>query len=176
MKALEGDPSDNLPGVPGVGTKTAAKLILKYGSAEEVVAHASEQTPKLAQSLAAHAGQVAINKQLSTLIEVPLNEVGLEDLKMGMWDLNEIRELFTSFEFKSLLERLVSELPMPSRARGNPSSCARAPAILRIACRNWLKSCAPPTALPWTLILLLPEPPRTASRFPGEPRKPLSSR
>jgi DNA polymerase-1 len=120
LKALEGDPSDNLPGVPGVGTKTAAKLILKYGSAEEVVAHASEQTPKLAQSLAAHAEQVSINKQLSTLIEVPLNDVALDDLKMGMWDLNEIRELFTSFEFKSLLERLVTELPDSARVGGKP--------------------------------------------------------
>jgi DNA polymerase-1 len=120
LKALEGDPSDNLPGVPGVGTKTAAKLILKYGSAEEVVAHASEQTPKLAQSLAAHAEQVSINKQLSTLIEVPLNDVGLDNLKMGMWDLNEIRELFTSFEFKSLLERLVTDLPDAAKGGGKP--------------------------------------------------------
>jgi len=120
LKALEGDSSDNLPGVPGVGTKTAAKLILKYGSAEDVVAHASEQTPKLAQSLAAHAEQVSINKQLSTLIEVPLNDVGLDDLKMGMWDLNEVRELFTSFEFKSLLERLVTELPDAAKGGGKP--------------------------------------------------------
>ena len=126
LKALEGDPSDNLPGVPGVGTKTAAKLILKYGSAEEVVAHASEQTPKLAQSLAAHAGQVSINKQLSTLIEVPLNDVGLDDLKMGMWDLNEIREVFTSFEFKSLLERLVTELSDVVPRRGETLRVARA--------------------------------------------------
>jgi DNA polymerase-1 len=120
LKALEGDASDNLPGVPGVGTKTAAKLILKYGSAEEVVAHASEQTPKLAQSLAAHGEQVSINKQLSTLIEVPLNDVGLDDLKMGTWDLNEIRELFTSLEFKSLLERLVTELPDAASGGGTP--------------------------------------------------------
>jgi DNA polymerase-1 len=120
LKALEGDSSDNLPGVPGVGTKTAAKLILKYGSAESVVAHAAEQTPKLAQSLAAHAEQVSINKQLSTLIEVPLDDVGLDDLKMGMWDLNEIRELFTSLEFKSLLERLVTELPDAARGGGKP--------------------------------------------------------
>src|SRR5688572_31361554 len=67
LKALEGDNSDNLPGVPGVGTKTAAKLVQKYGSAEEAVAHAAEQTPKLAANLAAHAEQVAINKKLSTL-------------------------------------------------------------------------------------------------------------
>ncbi len=120
LKALEGDNSDNLPGVPGVGTKTAAKLVQKYGSAEEAVAHASEQTPKLAQNLAAHAEQVAINKKLSTLQEVPLEEVGLDDLKMGPWDLDEVRELFTSLEFRTLLERLMSDLPEAAEGEGTP--------------------------------------------------------
>src|SRR5919106_2911000 len=110
LKALEGDTSDNLPGVPGVGTKTAAKLVQKYGSSEEAVAHASEQTPKLAENLAAHAEQVAINKKLSTLQEVPL-EVDVGDLKMGAWDLEEIRELIISLEFRTLLERLMADLP-----------------------------------------------------------------
>ncbi|MDQ4142582.1 MAG: DNA polymerase I [Actinomycetota bacterium] len=118
LKALEGDNSDNLPGVPGVGTKTAAKLVQKYGSAEEVVAHADEQTPKLAQNLAAHAEQVAINKKLSTLAEVPLEHVGLEDLKMGAWDLEELRELFISLEFRTLLERLLSDLPEAAEGEG----------------------------------------------------------
>jgi DNA polymerase-1 len=120
LKALEGDTSDNLPGVPGVGTKTAAKLIQKYGSAEGVVAHADEQTPKLAANLAAHAEQVAINKELSTLVEVPLDDVGADDLKMGAWDLDEVRELFTSLEFKTLLERLMSDLPEAAEGEGEP--------------------------------------------------------
>ena len=120
LKALEGDNSDNLPGVPGVGTKTAAKLVQKYGNAEEVVAHADEQTPKLAQNLAAHADQVAINKKLSTLAEVPLEHVGLDDLKMGAWDLDELRELFGSLEFRTLLERLLSDLPEAAEGEGDP--------------------------------------------------------
>src|SRR5688572_31261114 len=118
LKALEGDNSDNLPGVPGVGTKTAAKLVQKYGSAEEAVAHASEQTPKLAQNLAAHAEQVAINKQLSTLVEVPMDNVGLDQMKMGAWDMDEVRELFKSLEFRVLLERLMSDLPMAAEGEG----------------------------------------------------------
>ncbi|MDQ3877754.1 MAG: hypothetical protein M3290_05315 [Actinomycetota bacterium] len=118
LKALEGDTSDNLPGVPGVGTKTAAKLVQKYGSAEEAVAHASEQTPKLAQNLADHAEQVAINKKLSRLAEVPLEDVKVSDLKMGGWDLDEVKELFTSLEFRTLLERLLADLPEAAEGEG----------------------------------------------------------
>ncbi len=120
LKALDGDPSDNLPGVPGVGTKTAAKLVQKYGSAEEAVAHATEQTPKLAENLAAHAEQVTINKKLSRLVEVELEGVGLEDLKMGGWDLDEVRERFLSLEFRTLLERLMADLPEAAEGEGEP--------------------------------------------------------
>ena len=125
LKALEGDNSDNLPGVPGVGTKTAAKLVQKYGSAEDAVAHASEQTPKLAQNLAAHGDQVAINKQLTTLasqhddlIAHLVESVGLDDMKMGSWDMEEVRELFKSLEFRVLLERLMSDLPEAAEGEG----------------------------------------------------------
>ena len=125
LKALEGDNSDNLPGVPGVGTKTAAKLVQKYGSAEEAVAHASEQTPKLAQNLAAHGDQVAVNKKLSTLasdhddlIENLVEQIGLDDMKMGAWDMEEVRELFKSLEFRVLLERLMSDLPEAAEGEG----------------------------------------------------------
>jgi DNA polymerase-1 len=118
LKALEGDNSDNLPGVPGVGTKTAAKLVQKYGSAEEAVAHASEQTPKLAQNLAAHAEQVTINKKLSTLQPVPLEDVGLDDMTMGALDLDEVRELFISLEFRTLLERFMADLPDTAEGEG----------------------------------------------------------
>ncbi|HZA20947.1 MAG TPA: DNA polymerase I [Actinomycetota bacterium] len=120
LKALEGDTSDNLPGVPGVGTKTAAKLIQKYGTAEEVVAHASEQTPKLAENLAAHGEQVALNKKLSTLVEVPIEGIDLDDLKMGRWDMDEVRELFSSLEFRTLLERLLQDLPAAAEGEGEP--------------------------------------------------------
>ncbi|MGH2750661.1 MAG: DNA polymerase I [Actinomycetota bacterium] len=118
LKALEGDTSDNLPGVPGVGTKTAAKLVQRYGSAEEAVAHAEEQTPKLAQNLAAHGEQVALNKKLSTLAEVPVEGVDLDDMRMGGWDREALTELFNSLEFRSLLERLLADFPEAAEGEG----------------------------------------------------------
>jgi DNA polymerase-1 len=120
LKALEGDTSDNLPGVPGVGTKTAARLIQRYGTAEEVVAHADDQTPKLAANLAEHVEQIALNKKLSILAAVPLEGVTLDDLKMGAWDLDEVRELYGSLEFRTLLERLLADLPEAAEGEGRP--------------------------------------------------------
>ena len=118
LRALEGDNSDNLPGVPGVGTKTAAKLVQKYGSAEEAVAHAAEQTPKLAANLAACAEQVVRNKELSILGEIDFPEVTLEEMSMGAWDMEEVRDLFKSLEFRVLLERLMSDLPEAAEGEG----------------------------------------------------------
>jgi DNA polymerase I len=106
VAALRGDPSDNLPGVPGVGDKTATKLVQSYGSAEEVVAHAAEQKGKLKENLLAHGDDVLRNKQLMRLRDdVPL-PVGVRDLRMGPWDRAEIHRLFDTLEFHPLRERL----------------------------------------------------------------------
>jgi DNA polymerase I len=106
VAALRGDTSDNLPGVPGVGDKTATKLVQTYGSAEEVVAHAGEQRGRLRDNLLAHADDVLRNKALMTLrSDVPL-PVGVRDLHMGPWDRTEIHRLFDTLEFHPLRERL----------------------------------------------------------------------
>jgi DNA polymerase-1 len=106
VAALRGDPSDNLPGVPGVGDKTATKLVQTYGTAEEVVAHAAEQRGKLKENLLAHGTDVLRNKQLMRLRDdVPL-PVGVRDLRMGAWDRAEIHRLFDTLEFHPLRERL----------------------------------------------------------------------
>src|SRR5256886_5616961 len=104
--ALKGETSDNLPGVPGIGDKTAAQLINKYGDIESVIAHADELTPKLREAIKSHADQVRINRELGRL----LNDVGLDldpaKLRLEPWDDEVVRKLFTSLEFRSLHERL----------------------------------------------------------------------
>ena len=107
--ALRGDTSDNLPGVPGVGEKTAAKLITKYGTAEAVVEAAADQTPKLGQNLEASADQVLLNRHLMELVrEVPI-ETAIDDLRLDDLDGERIRPVFDALAFRGLWDRL-SEL------------------------------------------------------------------
>ncbi len=98
--ALRGDPSDNLPGVDGVGEKTAAKLINAYGSIEELYQHVDDQTPKLQQNLGAAEDRVKMNLELMELLrDVPL-AVGVDDLDVGQPDAAEVKELFDFLEFR----------------------------------------------------------------------------
>ncbi len=114
IAALRGDPSDNLPGVPGVGDKTATKLVVAYGTAEGVVDHAREQRGKLRDNLLAHADGVRRNKQLAILRrDVPL-PVGVDELRIGTWDRGEIQRLFDTLEFQSLRERLFAAIAQPT--------------------------------------------------------------
>jgi DNA polymerase-1 len=102
--ALRGDPSDNLPGVPGVGEKTAAKLITNYGGLDGVFAHVDEQTPKLRASLADAEERVRKNHEVMILrrdapVELP------EDLVMKP-NPAEVKRLFDFLEFRTLADRL----------------------------------------------------------------------
>ncbi|WP_419865121.1 DNA polymerase I [Candidatus Poriferisodalis sp.] len=104
--ALRGDPSDNLPGVPGVGEKTAAKLLNKYGSVEALLAAAAEQTPKLAENLAAHGDNVRRNVDLMTLrSDVPIDAT-VDDLQWGSFDADLVTRTFEFLEFGTLHARL----------------------------------------------------------------------
>ncbi|MYH97773.1 MAG: DNA polymerase I [Acidimicrobiia bacterium] len=98
--ALRGDTSDNLPGVNGVGEKTAAKLINAYGGIEELYQHLEDQTPKLQENLGEAQDRVSMNLELMELLrDVPL-EVGVEDLDIGQPDPSEVKELFDFLEFR----------------------------------------------------------------------------
>jgi DNA polymerase I len=104
--ALKGETSDNLPGVPGVGDKTAAQLINKYGDIEQVIAHAAELTPKLREAITKNAEQVRINKELGHLLDDVQLDLDPVKLRLESWDEEAVRTLFTSLEFRSLHERL----------------------------------------------------------------------
>jgi len=107
--ALRGDPSDNLPGVPGVGEKTAAKLMLAHGNLDGVFANLDSCTPKLRESLRTHEAQVRSNATATPLVrDVPM-EADLDDFKTGLpvWDREEVRTLFNFLEFRTLYDRLI---------------------------------------------------------------------
>ena len=105
--SLRGDTSDNLPGVPGVGEKTAAKLINSYGGIDGIYAHLAEQTPKLRENLAAHEDNVRINTIVMELVrDIPL-DVEIDDLMaIEPYDNDEVKKLFDFLEFRTLLDRL----------------------------------------------------------------------
>ena len=104
--ALKGDTSDNIPGVPGVGDKTAAKLINQFGTVEELLANTDQLKGKQKENVEASAGRLPLNKELAQIVtDVPL-PVTPDDCVMGDWDAEEVRRLFTSLEFRSLFDRL----------------------------------------------------------------------
>jgi DNA polymerase I len=108
--ALRGDPSDNLPGVPGVGEKTAAKLITTYGGLDGIFANVDKQTPKLRQSLIDNEARARSNADLMVLRrEAPIEPVDLGALTVDP-DQAETRRLFDFLEFKSLHDRLYEAL------------------------------------------------------------------
>ena len=108
--ALRGDPSDNLPGVPGVGEKTAAKLITTYGGIDGIYEHLDELTPKLRQNLAENEDRARINVDLMRLRRDAPVSVHVDELRIGDYDLDEVRRVFDFFEFRALYERLLEVL------------------------------------------------------------------
>jgi DNA polymerase-1 len=117
--ALKGESADNLPGVPGVGDKTAAQLINKYGDIEQVISHADELTPKLREAVKSHADQVRINKELGRLLDNVQLDLDPAKLRLEAWDEEAVRNLFHSLEFRSLHERL-RELKFHGAAAASP--------------------------------------------------------
>ncbi len=106
-KALKGDVTDNIPGVPGVGEKTAAKLIREYGNLDAVYARLDEVKPdKLRDKLVEYRDQVVLGKELSTIVRDLPVRLDLEAARLGDYDRDEVVRLFREFEFRSLLDRL----------------------------------------------------------------------
>ncbi|WP_216843308.1 DNA polymerase I [Phytoactinopolyspora alkaliphila] len=108
--ALRGDPSDNLPNIPSVGEKTAAKWVVQFGSLDELVARADEVKGKVGDALRAHLGQIMTNRQLTELVrDVPL-DVRIDDLIRQPWDREAVHQLFDTLQFRVLRDRLYEYL------------------------------------------------------------------
>ncbi len=118
---LWGDTSDNIPGVPGIGEKTAQKLIAEYGSVENILAHTGEMKGKLRDRLEEHREQALLCKRLATIdCSVPI-DVKIEDLVMKEWDKEALMEIFAEFEFRTLPKRLFGEIPEAALVQSVPA-------------------------------------------------------
>ncbi len=117
---LKGDTSDNIPGVPGIGDKTAGQLIAQYGSLEEVLEHASELSPARSKAIFENADQARASKLLATMRRDLELGVDVNDLVSRPPDRSQLKEIFRRFEFRSLLGRvdtLDEALPAAERPR-----------------------------------------------------------
>jgi len=109
--ALRGDPSDNLPSIPGVGEKTATRWVSEFGSLAELVDRIDEITGKTGDALREHLASVLQNRRLTELArDVPL-EAGPHDLRPAAWDREQIHQLFDTLQFRVLRDRLYTTLP-----------------------------------------------------------------
>jgi DNA polymerase-1 len=132
FKALRGDTSDNIPGVPGVGDKTAAKLVQDFGSVEALLERLDELPDgRLKTALKANADQVRLGKRMVTIVrDVPV-ELDLEHARWTRYDYDKARAVFDRFEFRQLLSRF----PPPDQVPVQPSltfETAPEPAGLRV--------------------------------------------
>ncbi|MEY4280569.1 MAG: hypothetical protein RL313_832, partial [Actinomycetota bacterium] len=104
--ALRGDPSDNLPSVPGVGEKTAAKWIVEFGSLKELIANVDKVAGKAGQSLRDNLDNVIRNRELTQLIHDAPIDLSIDSLKWNGVDEEDVAELFEKLEFRTLKDRL----------------------------------------------------------------------
>ncbi len=104
-KALKGDTTDNIPGVPGIGEKTASSLVAQFGSVEALLERVADAAPKLRNRLAQHVDQILQSKHLATVVDAPVRWEW-EELRRQPPDQERLQDLFRDLEFKTLLERL----------------------------------------------------------------------
>lgn len=114
VAALVGEKADNIPGVPGVGVKTAAKWINTYGGLTALLEHADELKGKVGAALREHAEQVKLNRRINRLVlDLPLAAAGnLDLLKLRGLDVGAMHALFDTLDFNSLRSRALRELPI----------------------------------------------------------------
>lgn len=115
LLALMGDSADNFPGCPGVGPKTAAKLISEFGSIDAMLANSSKIKGKLREKVEGAVEDIRMSKFLATIrTDVPV-ELNLDALKLKEPDMKRLTEIFTELEFKSLLDKFVKKPQQPQK-------------------------------------------------------------
>src|SRR5262245_54443142 len=125
---LKGDTSDNIPGIPGIGDKTAGQLVAQYGSLEEVVEHAAELSPARSKAIAENAEQAAASKLLATMRRDLDLGVDSASLVLQPPDRSELKEIFRRFEFRGLLSRVDTlDEALPAAERPAPASTEKVP-------------------------------------------------
>ena len=118
LLALMGDSADNFPGCPGVGEKTAVKLINEFGSVEELIANSAKVKGKLREKVEAATEDIKMSKFLATIrTDVPVTQ-NLDDLKVGEPDKEKLDEIFTELEFKSFATRILKK---PQKVQTKPT-------------------------------------------------------
>lgn len=115
-KGLRGDPSDNIPGVAGVGEKTARDLVGTYGSLEAIYEHLDELPGRARSKLAGHKRDALLSRQLATIVRDVSVTLDLDAAAVAQYDSGRVAEFFRRLEFRSLLQRL------PARQAGLPQS------------------------------------------------------
>ncbi len=130
LKGLMGDASDNIPGIPGVGEKTALKMLHDYGTVEEVLAHTDELKGKMKEKVEEHKDSALMSKKLATIFrEVPLDR-GEAEMAYGGYEPGTLAEAFRKLEFRSLMERL--DLPSGGSAAGGEGETSAAELNVRL--------------------------------------------
>ncbi|MBL4712083.1 MAG: DNA polymerase I [Gammaproteobacteria bacterium] len=137
--ALMGDTADNIPGVPKVGPKTAAKWLKQYETLDNLVAHADEIKGKVGESLRDNLDQLPLSRELTTIkCDVEL-DLAITDLSMRVPDVEKLKQIYTELEFKTWLSNLsddvaVEEKPVINKVAANYETVLDKPALTR-----WLK-------------------------------------
>lgn len=117
FKGLKGDPSDNIPGVAGVGDKTATDLLARWGTIENIYEHVDELSPSAQKKLKDHKDEALFSKSLATIRrDVPI-EFDLERMRFGAYDTNKVEALFKKLGFFTLILRLTAKSAAPVKAQ-----------------------------------------------------------
>ncbi len=126
-KGLKGDTSDNIPGVPGIGEKTATKLLQQFGTVETIFRRIDEVTPeKLRENLRSHENEARMSKDLATIHRDAKITLDIDACRLRNFDRERVEELFHELEFRSLISRLPATLGDEARIEAKRTAVAAA--------------------------------------------------